>query len=96
MAVLQTVKKGNEFYISDLSFCSKEVQYPNAPLQSSILALHCPDDKELWYRVGKLDMSSVWNKVDENQENILFEMVTAEELQTLSELSFKYRKVILM
>ena len=96
MAVLQTVKEGNEFYISDLSFCSKEVQYPNAPLQSSILALHCPDDKELWYRVGKLDMSSVWNKVDENQENILFEMVTAEELQTLSELSFKYGKVILM
>ena len=41
-------------------------------------------------------MSSVWNKVDENQENILFEMVTAEELQTLSEFSFKYGKVILM
>ena len=31
--------------------------------------------------------------MDENQENILFEMVTAEELQTLRELSFKYGKV---
>ena len=74
--------------IVDFSFC-KEVQYPNAPLQSPISVLHCSEKKQQWYRLGKYDMSSEWNRIDEAQQNILFEMITAEQLQTLSSLSFK-------
>ena len=87
-------ERGDIFILLDFSFC-KEVQYHNTPPENPVPALLCPDKREHWYRIGKLDMSSVWNKVDENQENILFEMVAAEELQTLPGLSFRYGKVIL-
>ena len=41
-------------------------------------------------------MSSVWNKVDEHQQNITYELVSTEELQILDILSNKYDKVTLI
>ena len=84
-----------EYYIVEFSFC-KGVQFPNAPLQSPELVLHCSEEKKLWYRVGKCGMSSVWNKVDEYEQNITYELVTIAELQILDVLSYKYEKVNLI
>ena len=81
-------------FILDFSFC-KEVQYHNSPSENPIPVLLCPDKKEHWYRIGKWDMSSAWNKVDENQQSIVFDMITAQQLQTLAGLQYKYRKVAL-
>ena len=41
-------------------------------------------------------MSSVWNKVDENQQSIVFDMITTQQLQILGGLQYKYRKVALL
>ena len=84
-----------KYYIVDFSFC-KGVQFPNAPLQSPELVLHCSKKKKLWYRVGKFDMSSVWNKVNEHQKNITYELVTTAELEILDVLSYNYENVTLI
>ena len=84
-----------KYYIVEFSFC-KGVQFPNAPMQSPELVLHCPEEKKLWYRVGKFDMSSVWNKVNEREQNNTYELVTTAELQILDVLLYKYEKVTLI
>ena len=38
-------------------------------------------------------MSNVWNKVDENQQSNVFDMITPQQLQILAGLQYKYRKV---
>ena len=84
-----------KYYIVEFSFC-KRVQFPNAPLQSPELVLQRSEEKKLWYRVGKFGMSSVWNKVNEYEQNITYELVTMAELQILDVLSYKYEKVNLI
>ena len=84
-----------KYYIVEFSFC-KGVQFPNAPLQSPELVLHCSEEKKLWYRVGKFGMSSVWNKMNEYEQNITYELVTMAELQILDVFSYKYEKVNLI
>ena len=82
-------------FIPDFSFC-KEVQYHNTPVENPIPVVLCPDKKEHWYRIGKVDMSNVWNKVDENQQSNVFDMITPQQLQILAGLQYKYRKVALI
>ena len=41
-------------------------------------------------------MSNVWNKVDENQQSNVFDMITPQQLQILGGLQYKYRKVPLI